>query len=72
MADYLRQAERAHHASKYSALGNGCAEPLTAIHIGKILKSSSEEEVLTDVSKWAFDLTLILPTNRGHSDLSNG
>ncbi|WP_408259030.1 IS66 family transposase [Paraburkholderia caledonica] len=29
MADCLRQAERAHHASKYSALGNGRAESLT-------------------------------------------
>jgi Fe-Mn family superoxide dismutase len=29
MADCLRQAERAHHASKYSALANGRAESLT-------------------------------------------
>jgi len=29
MANCLRQAERAHHASKYSALGNGRAESLT-------------------------------------------
>jgi hypothetical protein len=29
MDDCLRQAERAHHASKYSALANGRAESLT-------------------------------------------
>ncbi|WP_222945921.1 hypothetical protein, partial [Paraburkholderia podalyriae] len=32
MADCLHQAERAHHASKYSAVRNGRAESLTVIH----------------------------------------